>query len=240
MENLTNILGAILRFIYQSLINLGNEPEIISYYAIALMLMALLQKIITIPLTVKSAENSKRAMELQPEIDKIREKYKNDPETQNRKMMQYYEENDYTPGGGCGGCLTMLIPIIIIFAMLRVIRDPEAYIVAQEGVEIAKNFLWIPDLSQPDPYFFGLPLIYALSLLLYTYINQKTNPAMASQSSEMQRTNQMMMYIMPVMLFFMSKNWAGGILLYWTTSNIIEIIFRSISSVVVKKEVEEE
>lgn len=226
MQILTNILGSILRFIYQSLTDLGNEPEIISYYAIALIIMALLQKIVTMPLTFKSAENSKKGMELQPQIKQIMDKYKNDPETQNRKIKEVYEANNYQPGGGCGGCLTMLIPIIIIFAMLSVIRDPEAYITAKDGVEIAKNFLWVPDLSQADPHILGLPFLYSLSMFFYTTLTQQAQGAMANQQPEMEMTNKMMKYVMPIMFFFFSRKWAAGIILYWTVSNLIEIVTR--------------
>lgn len=226
MQILTNFLGSILRFIYQSLVDLGNEPEIISYYAIALIVMAFLQKIVTIPLTLKAAENSKKGMELQPEINKIMDKYKNDPENQNRKLMEFYKENDYKPGGGCGGCLVMLIPLIIIFAMLSVIRNPETYIVAKNGAHIAKNFFWIPDLSQPDPYMFGLPILYSLSMFAYTSLTQQSQPNM--NQPEMEMTGKMMRYFMPVMMFFFSRKWAAGIILFWTVSNIIEIIVRLI------------
>lgn len=226
MQILTNFLGSILRFIYQSLVDLGNEPEIISYYAIALIVMAFLQKIVTIPLTLKAAENSKRGMELQPEINKIMDKYKNDPENQNRKLMEFYKENDYKPGGGCGGCLVMLIPLIIIWAMLSVIRNPENYIVAKNGAHIAKNFFWIPDLSQPDPYMFGLPILYSLSMFAYTSLTQQSQPNM--NQPEMEMTGKMMRYFMPVMMFFFSRKWAAGIILFWTVSNIIEIIVRLI------------
>lgn len=226
MQILTNFLGSILRFIYQSLVDLGNEPEIISYYAIALIVMAFLQKIVTIPLTLKAAENSKKGMELQPEINKIMDKYKNDPENQNRKLMEFYKENDYKPGGGCGGCLVMLIPLIIIWAMLSVIRNPENYIVAKNGAHIAKNFFWIPDLSQPDPYMFGLPILYSLSMFAYTSLTQQSQPNM--NQPEMEMTGKMMRYFMPVMMFFFSRKWAAGIILFWTVSNIIEIIVRLI------------
>lgn len=233
MELLTNILGSILRFIYTSLVQMGNEPENVSYYAISLMIMALIVKVVTIPLTMKSTQNAQKGTELQPQIDEIMRKYKNDPETQNRKIMEVYQENDFKPGGGCGGCMVMLVPIIIIFAMLNVVRNPDAYLDLQPGLEIAKNFLWIPDLSKPDPYFFGLPFIYAVSMFIFTYLTQKQQ-TVPVQSEQMQASNKMMLYMMPIMLFFMGRGWASGIMLYWTTSNIAEVIFRLISKLFVK------
>lgn len=233
MGQLTNFLGSILRFIYQFLTDLGNEPEKISYYAISLMIMAVLIKIITMPLTLQSTKNMQKGAELQPEVDKIMKKYKDDPETQNRKMMELYKENDYKPGGGCGGCLVMLIPLIIIWAMLGVIRNPDAYLDLQQGVEISKNFLWIPDLSKADPNMFGLPFIYAISMFGFTYLTQNKQ-AMPNQTPEMQKSTQMMQYMMPILFFFMGRNWASGIMLYWTTSNIIEIIVRLISKLFIK------
>lgn len=231
MSILTNALGAILKFIYQSLTALGNEPSNISYYALALIAMALLQKIFTMPMTLKGTRNAQRGQELNPQVEAIRKKYANDPATQNKKIMDLYKENNYNPASGC---LPMLIPIIIVFAMFSVIRNPGEYML-DKGTqihEIAKNFIWVPDLSNPDPYIYGLPLVYAVSMFAYSSLMQTQQPG---GDKNMQSMNMMMKYMMPIMMFFFSRSWPAGLILFWATSNISEIIIRAIMKFFIKK-----
>ncbi|MDO5718261.1 MAG: YidC/Oxa1 family membrane protein insertase [Tissierellia bacterium] len=232
MSVLTNFLGSILKFIYESLQGLGNEPANISYYAIALILMALLQKLLTMPLTLKGTKNAQRGAELNPQVEAIRKKYANDPATANKKIMDLYKDNNYNPASGC---LPMLIPLIIIFAMLNVIRNPGNYMFSdpEQIHRIATNFFWIPDLRNADKVIYGLPLIYAVSMVAYSSIMQQ--PA---TDEKMQSMNMMMKFMMPIMMFFFSRHWPAGLILYWATNNICEIVIRSLLKVFAKKKEE--
>lgn len=222
MSVLTNTFGMILKFIYETLGNIGPESQYISHYALSLIIMALLQKIIFMPMTLKASKNAQKGQELNAGVNKIREKYKNDPETQNRKIMEYYKENDYNPAAGC---LPMLIPLIFIFAMMGVVKEPANYIFdnADKIHDIAKNFFWISDLTQPDPLVYGLPLIYSISMFLYTSLTQSSTAAMDASQAQMNNT---MKYMMPVMMFFFSRQWTSGLILFWAASNILEVIIR--------------
>ncbi len=231
MSILTNALGAILKFIYQSFQSLGPEPSNVSYYALALITMAVLQKIITMPLTLKGTKNAQRGQELNPQVEAIRKKYANDPNTQNKKIMELYKEHNYNPASGC---LPMLIPIIIIFAMLNVIRNPGNYMLdnASQIHEIAKNFLWVPDLSNADPYIYGLPLIYAVSMFAYSSIMQSQQPA---GDDRMKSMNMTMKFMMPVMMFIFARSWPSGMILFWASSNIVELVARTVIKFFIKE-----
>lgn len=218
MSVLSNFLGAILKFIYEGLHSLGQEPSSISFYALSLIVMALIQKVLTMPLTFKATKSAQVGQALSGEIKEIQEKYKNDPQNMNAKMMELYKEHDYNPAGGC---LPMIIPMILIFAMLAVIRNPAAYIGG--GVDnLAKNFFWINDLTQPDK--FMLPVIYSLSMFAYTSITQMNQV----QTEATQAMNTSMKYVLPIMMLFLSRSWSAGILLFWATSNIVEILVRGL------------
>lgn len=228
MSLITNLLGMVLKFIYQTLSGFGGEPQNVSYYALALMVMAVFVKIITLPLTLKATKNAQRGQELNPKTEAIRKKYANDPNQMNQKIMELYKEHNYNPASGC---LPMLIPLIIIFALIGVIRDPAKYMLdsASQIHEIARNFFWIPDLVKSDPYMYGLPLIYAVSMIAYSSMVQ--TPATDQRTAQM---NNMMKYMMPVMMFFMSKSWPSGLILFWATSNIVEILIRFLMKLTMK------
>lgn len=222
MSVISNFLGMILKFIYDSLTGLGGEPNSISYYAMALLAMAVIQKVLTMPLTLKSTKNTAKMAELRPQEQEIRKKYAKDPQTMQRKIMEFYKENDYNPASGC---LPMIVSLVIVFAMLAVIRDPGKYMLDNPDhiANISKNFLWISDITKPDQLIYGMPLLYALSMFGFTAMNEQ--PVMDEKTKSM---NMTMKYMMPIMMFFLVRNWPAGLALYWATGNVIEIIIRLI------------
>lgn len=230
MSLLTNILGEILNFIYGALTNLGQEPNNISYYALALIIMSVLQKLLTMPLMLKQNENTQKTMAMSAEMQELQKKYQNDEVNFARKMQELHQKYDYKP---TAGCLPMIISMVIIFAMLGVIRDPSQYIVSESFDSLQKNFFWIRDLTLPDNWV--LPVLYSLSFLLYNFITQKTQPQNNMQNDQMAMTSKTMMYIMPVMFLFMSRNWASGLLLYWTTNMLIEVLVRGLGLIRARK-----
>lgn len=231
MEAIRNVLGIVLKFIYETVSSVGNEPEAISYYAIAIIIMTILVKFITIPITLSSTKSQAKMAEVKPELEKLQKKYAYDPEILNKKTMELYKEKDIKM---TGGCLPLVIQMVIMIALYRVMMEPAKYMFEDQGMieNIRTNFFWITDLTKPDPYWFGIPLVNALSQFLMTKISTAQNPAMNNQN---QSSMMMMQYMMPVMFFFMLRNLASGLGLYWLTGNIVEIIVRSAMKLVYKK-----
>ncbi|MDO5690402.1 MAG: YidC/Oxa1 family membrane protein insertase [Tissierellia bacterium] len=230
MSALSGVLGAVLRFIYETIQGMGPESTSISQYAISLIIMSIIMKLFTMPLMYKSTKNTQKGAELQPQVEAIQKKYAKDPSQMNAKIMQVYKDNNYSP---TSGCLPMIISLVIIFAMFAVIREPAKYLFddATKIHEIAKNFFWIPDLSKPDTLFYGLPLIYAVSMIVFSSMTQQP----AGGNAQTKQMNMMMKYMMPIMMYFFSKSWESGLLLYWATSNIFEIIFKTLMKVFMRK-----
>lgn len=146
--------------------------------------------------------------------------------------MKLYKEENISP---TGGCLPMILNLIIVFAMLSVIRDPAKHMFENKELinTIAKNFFWIKDITGPDPLKFGLPLLYSLSMFLYSSILSSQTPKAPNQN--MQSMNMMTKYMLPVMMFFFSWTWPAGLLLYWGTGNVVEILVRFISKSFIKQ-----
>lgn len=203
---------------------MGTEPASISYFAMSIMGMAVISKLISAPLTYKSAKASQKMQQMQPAMEELKKKYGYDERILQQKTMEFYKENNMSMAG-CSSCLPMLIQLIIIIALFAVIREPQKYLFNTPGEfeQIHKNFFWISDLGNADPYWFALPLINALS----QYLVQMLNP-MTQQSNSMGNSMKTTMMLMPAIFFIMALNWASALLLYWAFGNILEIVARGV------------
>jgi YidC/Oxa1 family membrane protein insertase len=138
--------------------------------------------------------------ELAPKMQEIREKYKDDPEKMNKKIMNLYKENKVNP---LGGCFPMLLQMPIFYALFIILRTT----IELRG---APFVLWIQDLSMMDPYMV-LPGLMALTMLV-------------QQRAQMKDPRQRpMAIIMPIMFFFLFRSFPAGLTLYWTLFNILSI-----------------
>jgi YidC/Oxa1 family membrane protein insertase len=173
----------------------------------AILLLTVVVKIIFTPFVQKSFSSQRKLQAMQPEMKKIQEKYgkmkNDDPRKQNMntEIMALHKRHGVNP---LGGCLPMLIQMPVLFAFYRVLSD---------AIELrhAPFALWIHDLSRPDP-FFITPVLMGASMLL----QQRMTPI----SDPMQ---QKMLYIMPIMFTWISKDLQSGLVLYWLFSNILGI-----------------
>ncbi len=238
MTGLYNLFGMILKWVYGVVSGLGTEPKSISYFAMTLMAMSILSKLISIPLTYKSTQQMKKTQELQPKLEALKKKYGYDERILQQKTMEFYKENNAS-AAGCSSCLPLIIQFVIVIALFGVIREPAKYLFATEAEfnAISRNFFWISDLSNPDPFWFALPLINGLSQIAIMKLNPTT--AQTGQSGAA-GSMKMMMYTIPIMIFIMGMKWASGLLLYWGFGNVIEIIMRLIMMLFGKKKVVEE
>lgn len=219
---LGTIFGALLKIIYDLLHTIGSEPESISYFSLAIILATIVVKVIILPLNLKSARAMKKTQELQPQAEEIRIKFKHDPQQMNAKIAKLYKENNASL---TGGCLPMLLTIPIIFGFFAVIQNPTQYAFTEEAfATMQKNFLWIKDLTQPDPYWYAMPLIVGILTYLQT-LTTPTNPTVEGNNSM-----QVMNLMMPLMIFWFSLKYAGGLSLYWATSTLFTIIQSIISN----------
>ncbi|MDO4594412.1 MAG: YidC/Oxa1 family membrane protein insertase [Tissierellia bacterium] len=223
---LATILGYVLKFIYQMLSQAMNEPSLISFYAISIIIMTFLVKLITIPITLNTQKSSQQMSELSPEVEKLKKKYGYDQRVLQQKTQELYKEKGVSVMG-CSSCLMLLIQFLILMALIRVIRDPAQFMFESksEFESISKNFFWIKDLNQMDPLWFGLPLMTSLSQFAVSLFSMKTNKA--QQNSQMGSMNTMLM-VLPLAYYFVFRSMPAALPLYWTMSSVIEIIFRVI------------
>lgn len=227
---LASLLGKLMRWIYDSLAKGYAEPSDISFYAISIILMTLLVSLIIIPVTISQQKQAENTQKIKPKMDEIRKKYSYDPQIMQQKMQELYKEENVNPG--LSSCLTMILQLLIIISLFRVMQNTTKY-VFPEGIEgIRRDFYWISDLTNKDPYWFGLPLATSISQFLVQLFSMKTNPQMSDgPMASMNKTFLMM----PLLYFFMFRNLPAGLPLYYTMSSIIRLIIMVIMHYTVRK-----
>jgi YidC/Oxa1 family membrane protein insertase len=186
------IIMTILTFLHDTL-NIG--------YGWVLILFGVMMRIVLFPLNQKAMRAQLRNMAVQPLIKEIQTKHKDNPEKLQKEMMKLYKDHGFNP---LAGCLPMLLPWPVLIALFFVFQNT----IELRGVP----FLWLPDLSAPDPYFI-LPAFLGVSMFLLQFVSLRSMP---DQNPQM----KMMMWIMPIMMVFIFFNLASGLNLYYATANI--------------------
>jgi len=185
-------------------------------YGLAIILLTVAVRIVLLPLSVAQTRQMARTQALNPELEALRKKYKNDPERLNRETVELWRKHKANP---MSGCLLLLIQFPIWIALLQVLQH---YPYAQQA-----SFLWLKDLAKPD-HLFILPVLAAVTTYWQTKIS---TPATADKS-------QNFMFIgMPILIGWISMQFPAGLSLYWVTSNIFGIIQQYLTPVTpLKKE----
>ncbi len=224
---LGNILGSLLRFVYDMVSATGIETKYVSYYALAIIITTIIFKLALLPLSISQVKSSKKMSELQPLMKEIQTKYRNDPQTQQKKLQELYREHNYKPSGSC---LMLLVQMPILFAFFAVFRDPAKYAFTEPGFYEAmnKSLFWIANLDLPDTNIWGLPLLTGLTTYLHSWVMMQSQQTGGNeQAQSMQKS---MLYFMPIMIFFTARSFPGGLALYWVVSNLFSIIQQLISN----------
>ncbi len=172
-------------------------------YGVAIIILTIIVKLLTYPLTIKSMTSMKKMQQIQPKLMEIREKFKNDPQKMNTAMMEVYKKHGVNP---MGGCLPMLVQIPIFFALYK------ALLVSVE-LKGSPFIFWITDLSEKDPYYIT-PIIMGITM----FIQQKMTP------STMDPMQQKIFLLMPIIFTFLFLGFPSGLVIYWLTNNVLSII----------------
>ncbi|MBA2670185.1 MAG: membrane protein insertase YidC [Gemmatimonadetes bacterium] len=174
-------------------------------YGWVLVLFGVIMRIVLWPLNAKAMRAQMKNMGVQPLMTEIREKYKDDPQAQQKEMMRLYKEHGFNP---LAGCLPLLVPFPVLITLFFVFQNTIAF----RGAE----FLWLPDLSLRDP-IFVLPAFLVISMFALQWISMKMSGM--DQNPQM----KMMMYVMPVMMGVLFFSLPAGLNLYYATTNVASI-----------------
>jgi YidC/Oxa1 family membrane protein insertase len=172
-------------------------------FGIDIIIISILIKIIFLPLTQISMKSMKEMQKVQPEMNRLRETYKNDKARVQQEIMLLYKRRKINP---MSGCLPMLIQIPVFIAL---------YNALQNSIEMrhAPFFWWIKDLSAKDPIYIT-PIIMGATMVL----QQKMTPTSADP------TQAKMFMLMPIMFTFLFLSFPSGLVLYWLVNNVLSIV----------------
>lgn len=175
-------------------------------YGWVLVIFGVLVRLLIWPLNQSAMRSSIKMQRLQPQLQEVQSKYGRDPEKQREAMMKVYAEHGMSPFSPILGCLPMMIPMPVLFALYFVFQNTIEF----RGVE----FLWLPDLTLKDPYYIT-PIFMGLSMLLLSWIGMRAAP----QTPQ----TKLMGYAMPAMMLVLFLNFPSGLNLYYAIQNVVAI-----------------
>ncbi len=200
---LAEIMRVCLEFCYKMTEDLGFPS-----YGIAIIVLTIIIKTLLLPLALKQIRSMKAMQAIQPEMQKIQKKYKNDPQKLREEMGKLYKENGASP---LSGCLPLLIQMPFLVSIYYALQG-FAYDPAHE------SFLWLESLAVPDETYI-LPVLSAASTFI---ISWQTTPKDAPSN---QKT---MLLMMPIMIGWMSLNFPSGLVIYWIVCNLYQLVQQTI------------
>ncbi|MDR1100251.1 MAG: membrane protein insertase YidC [Treponema sp.] len=197
--------------------------KLIPNYGIAIILLTLLVKVLFFPLTKKGSEATLRMQSISPKIKELQEKYKDNTQKMNAEMAELYKKEGYNP---LSGCLPMLLQIPIFFAMYNLFNNHFDL----RGAMFIPG--WIPDLSLPEAIYtfstFRIPILgwSAIRLLPFIYVGSQLLYGKVTQTPDQKGNAQMkmMLYVMPIVFFFILYDVPSGLLIYWIFSNVLTMV----------------
>ena len=173
--------------------------QLVTNWGLAIILLTVLVKLILYPLTNASYKSMGKMKALAPKIARLKEQYGDDRAKMQKAMMEMYKSEKVNP---IGGCLPMLLQVPVFIGL---------YWALLSSVELRQaSFLWIHDLSRPDPYYI-LPVILAITMYLQTFLNPPPTDPMQAK----------VMKIMPVVFSIMFFFFPSGLVIYWLVNNVL-------------------
>lgn len=197
MKFLSDVMLEVLKFFYA----VGGHN-----YGLAVVWLTVAVNFALYPLTLSSLQQMSAMQRIQPRLQEIQRKYKDDPQKLQKETLDLYRSEGVNP---LGGCLPVLLKIPFFLALFWALQSKEFLaLLSEPGVGSA--FLWIADLSKPDPLKI-LPVLIGVT----TYLMQKTMPAAGGGQMPA------MTLFMPIFITFICLAFPSGVQLYWLISNIM-------------------
>ncbi len=204
LQPVADLISGVITALYDVTVAIGFPS-----YALAIIMISILLKIILFPLMQKQMKSTMNMQEIQPKLEYLQKKYKSNPEKMNEEVMKLYKEYNVNP---MSGCLPLLIQMPILIGLFAALRQYDFVNAAHA------TFFWIPNLGDKDP-FYILPVLVALTMFVQQKISMGSNEAVAANP-----TMKTMLYIMPAMMLFVCWSMPSGLCLYWAFFSILSIV----------------
>ena len=221
-DAIRELLGSLLAFFY------GIVPN----FGLSIILLTILVNFIVFPLTLKQTRSTRAMQELQPDVEKLRKKHKDEPEVMNQEVMALYRERGVNP---LGCVLPLVVQMPIWFALFQVLREPERFISATSSLGSALSegpltFLTMNLATEPSAVVseFGifsldtLPYLLLVGIVVLTGFMQQrlaTPPQTSANQNPQAQAAQRITKVLPLFFGVISYIWPAGLNLYFATSN---------------------
>jgi YidC/Oxa1 family membrane protein insertase len=221
--------------------------QLTSSLGVSIILFTAITRLILTPLTLPQIKMGKKQRDLQPELNKIKEKFKYDKKKQAEMQMQLFKQHGINPGAGC---LTTILTFILMIAIYRAVSmftiNPDINALNRRiyfdqykfvsGEIVNTRFLYL-NLAKPDPYLIVTILAVLLQfvatkmLMPYSEISEKAARVTPEKSDDMMASLQKQnLYMMPIMFFIFGLTLPSGVMLYIATTTLFQIVQTYISS----------
>lgn len=202
-------------------------------FGIAIVVLTIIIKLLLYPLSQQSIKSQKALAELQPKMDEIKKRYKNDKETQAKELMNLYRKEKINPLSSCLPLLIQLPFLIAVFHVFRVGFEPQS-------MDMLYSFVARPELLNPVSFGFlnlansniALAVITGLAQFWQTkMLTHRKQPKVSGAKDEdmMAQLNRQMLYFMPVMTAVIGASLPAGLVLYWLTTTLLTIVQQKIT-----------
>jgi membrane protein insertase, yidC/oxa1 family len=207
------ILEDAVVFLLEKIADTVGQFGIPGKFGIAIIIITILMRIVVFPLTLKQEKSMKKMRELQPEMDKIKEKYKDNPQEYQKRILEFQKENDINPLGGCWPILIQLPVFVALY-----------YAFSGKTIPNDATFLWF-NLKQPDKLFMMGNFAFNLLPILNTGVTYLQQKIMSGATKGQEGSNQLqsMMYTMPLMMLFLFYRMPSGVTLYYLVSGVLSL-----------------
>ena len=209
MSVITDFFTSIFNFLHDLVVKMGVDPDSGLSYVLAVTLLTIIIRGCILPFNIKAAKSNQKMQEIQPEVKKIQEKYKNDPQKAQMEVMNLYKEKDVSM---FGGCLPTLLPFPILMALYYVFYNMDAI--------AGKSFLWLNDLGAPDQLYI-LPILSAIVTYIPSFLMSKANPKPAEGTG---MNMNLMSLFMSVFMGYMALKFKSILVIYWILGGLIQLV----------------
>jgi len=193
--------------------------KITKNWGVAIIILSLLINLMFFPLTKQSLVAMKKIQALQPELELLKERNKSNPQKLNKEMIEFWQKNKVNP---FSGCLPLVVQLPIFFAL---------YNVFMKNIELRNaSFLWMKDLASPDivsvPFISGVSIhLLPILMAIIMFIQQKiAQPATATSNPSQFNQQKFLAIFFPIFLGFVLYGFPSGLVLYWATSTLFNLL----------------
>ena len=188
--------------------------NLVGNYGIAIIILTVIIKAVLYPVYAKSMKSTMKMGKLQPKMQELQQKYGKDREVYQQKVSELYKQEGASM---YGGCLPMVVQMIVIMGLFALLRTPMKYLTDENMLyAIHESFLWIPDLAQPDKWILPLAAAAATfgSFSMSSSQTMNMNMGAATNPQQGNMMGKMMKYFFPIMILWFARTYPAGLAIY--------------------------